>query len=1194
MKSLKKLLLVVVLALTLTLAFGCNISLGGNSVKVDDKTGETEVKVDLQTVFNAIVKELGDRANVVSDMTLPTSKDDVSIVWTSDKPEIISNDGKVNRPLDDTTVTLSCILKYGSDTKQFNIAVTVKGNRSELPDGYDKIGEVIAKEAGATVAIHGVVVAMTSQSFLVKDDTGYILAYRGRDWKADLTVGELVKVNGVTAEYAGMKQFGTDATYEKEEGTGTDSSTFEKLDAAKFDALTENLTVKLVSVTGKLIKSGNYWNLEVEGATNKGSVSYPAQNLDELDQKNVELTGYFVGVTGSTTKYINFILVSIKEVEGGSPVVPPEEMEATIAQVIASEAGSATFKTTATVVACAKTGILVKDSTGMIFCYMTEVPADVKVGSVVELVGKSSVYGGFKQFDKPTVTVKGEEEVTQPTPADLNKDDYESLLTATSLGYYKFTAALSISNNKYYNLKLEDSDVAGSLVAPSMDVSSFNGKKIEIEAYFVYVGGSTTKYIYFIATSVKEAGGTDVPTETIEGTISEVLAGTVGATYKTTGTVVAVNAQSFLVQDASGIILAYIGSDYEKDLEVGDVVNLEGKTSTYQGSVQFNKPAYEKTGTKNEVTYPTPTKLTAETYEALNTTTPTTQYVEVTGYVTISTKYVNFEVMGAKTMGSIAYPVDDMTAYDEKLVKITGYYTYASGSDTKYINIIATKLEDADDSSILAFIKNDIDSMEKIEVVASLDLATEAMGATITWASSNPDVIKNNGELVPPTANIDVTLTATIKLNDKTETASFVVTVKAPETIESIRALTDIDQTIYHYAAGVVVANHKEGFLIKDSTGLILVYRGADTEIPAVGTKVTVYGTLSVYGGVTQFNKGTLYGVLGKEEVTYPEATVLDKDTYEALVDSTTISYYKLRAKLSISGKYHNLLVNGSTIQGSLASPSGDLTALDGKYVDVEGYFIYTTGSTTKYIYFIGVSVEEAILSDAEYIAMAEEDILKMNGKVVKKDMELPLESNRCTVTWVSSNPAIIANDGKFVMPEADTEVTLTATITKGEETKSVEIKVTAKYTDPTAVVATTYNFGENSDYLTWSNSYSEHTLTYDEITVKFEKANKQTSGNAIDDVPVTKGNYVLISSKEGSFGSVTLTFKQWGTKAQGAKISVSTDGGATFTETNYKISIVDTVSLEMEFSTEVNAIKVVFDNQSNQVGIVSVAFTIK
>ena len=1195
MKSFKKIVVVFVMAFVALAAFGCNISFGGNDIKIDDN-GNVSGKVDLQSVFNTIQSELGDRTNIMNDLVLPTSKGDVSVAWTSNRPDVISNDGKVTRQLDDTEVQLSCLLRAGEESKTFYLTVIVKGNREQV-GGYDKISDVLTFPEGTNATVLATVVAVAKQGLLVKDDTGLIYCYNTEDIPSDIKVGSKLEVSGSISIYGGFAQFNKPTISMKGEETVTQPEAT-KLTKESYEGLLTATEKGYYSLTAKLsISGGKYFNLAFEGSSEAGSLVTPRENLTSLDGKNIDVEGYFVYVSGSSKKYIYFIATSVKESEnqggGGEDNPPVEATEGTIAEIIGAEVGKA-YKTTAVVVAVAKQGLLIKDDSGMMYCYSgADVDATIVVGTKVEVVGETSSYGGFVQFNKPTVTVKGEEQFAQPTATVLTKESYEALLEAKSLGYYSLTATLTISSGKYFNLAFEGSDVAGSFVAPREDVAALDGKKVDAEGYFIYVSGSSKKYIYFIATSIKEnGGGTVTPIEATEGTIAEIIAGTVGNLYKTTATVVAVNAQSFLLQDDSGYLLSYLGTEYAKDLEVGDVVTAEGKTSTYQGAVQFNRPTYTKTGEKKTVTYPTPTVLTAEGFDALNTTTPTVQYVEVVGETFVSGKYVNFTVSGAAVQGSIAYPVEELDTYDNKLLKITGFYLYAAGSDVKYIYIMATNVAEVSDAETVAYLKAEYDATAKFDVVGNLMLLDNAYGCTLAWQSSNTNIIANDGTLVPPATDTDVTLTVTITKGEASATASIVLNAKAPETIASILALETLD-TENHFVCGNVVALYKEGFLIKDATGYILVYRGANFEnVLAIGDKVTVTGTVVEYGGARQFGADSLYGYLGNETITQPEPRVLDKAAFEALATDIKVEYVKLRAKVVLSGKYVNLTIADSTLTGSLASPIASVAEFNGKEADITGYFVYFVSD--KYLYFVATLVEEPAYTDEEYVAFAEAALLKMNGKSYKKDLELPLESNKCTVAWVSQNPDVIANDGKFTMPSADTEVTFVATITKGEETKRVEIKVTAKYVDPNAKLQGRYDFTTNEEFLTWGESYVEHLLDFDELTVHFEKADKQRSGNTIDNMPVTKGFPITITAKDGTFNQIKVGFKQWGSKEKTATISYSTDG-ETFVETTISVTVDNgEADIELQGVEGAKVVRITFSETSNQVGISFVEFEIE
>jgi|GEM_PF-972694 len=63
----------------------------------------------------------------------------------------------------------------------------------------------------------------------------------------------------------------------------------------------------------------------------------------------------------------------------------------------------------------------------------------------------------------------------------------------------------------------------------------------------------------------------------------------------------------------------------------------------------------------------------------------------------------------------------------------------------------------------------------------------------------------------------------------------------------------------------------------------------------------------------------------------------------------------------------------------------------------------------------------------------------------VTGDLQLPSSVGEVTITWESSNDAVISNSGKVVRPSADTEVTLTATLTYKDKSETLKFKVTVK-----------------------------------------------------------------------------------------------------------------------------------------------------
>lgn len=122
--------------------------------------------------------DLGDVSAVVADLTLPATQNGSTVTWSSDKTDVITNDGKITRPekgSEDAIVTLTATLTLGSasDTKVFE--VTVKAETTKIE----------------TVTITGFVGAETGKtpikiSDLKTDDKNYdIVDLTWYEWDSD-------------------------------------------------------------------------------------------------------------------------------------------------------------------------------------------------------------------------------------------------------------------------------------------------------------------------------------------------------------------------------------------------------------------------------------------------------------------------------------------------------------------------------------------------------------------------------------------------------------------------------------------------------------------------------------------------------------------------------------------------------------------------------------------------------------------------------------------------------------------------------------------------------------------------------------------------------------------------------------------------------------------------------------------------
>ena len=158
---------------------------------------------------------------------------------------------------------------------------------------------------------------------------------------------------------------------------------------------------------------------------------------------------------------------------------------------------------------------------------------------------------------------------------------------------------------------------------------------------------------------------------------------------------------------------------------------------------------------------------------------------------------------------------------------------------------------------------------------------------------------------------------------------------------------------------------------------------------------------------------------------------------------------------------------------------------------------------------------------------------------------------------------------------------TVTVTYTEGDVTKTAEYKITIEE-------APTYNFTK-IDMSEWGTSYNERVVTYEDATVTFASASKQSG--TITDQPVTKGGDVSLVLTDGmNIATVKWVCTQWTTKAQIITLHYSKDGGNVYTSTEITSSDFTISSDNLPAGT--NAVKITFNSTSNQVGIKSCTIT--
>ena len=320
---------------------------------------------------------------------------------------------------DPVTITVKAAKNEGKNrtaTIKFTASATLTAIVTVSQDGslgnLKSIAEVLALSSGVEAETEGIVVGTYTRGFVIKDDTGYLLAYNENYTAPGVELNSKVKVAGTTSAYGDLPQITPASVTTLETGLTVAEPNWLEVNKDNIENL--DLTkCQPIKMTGALSISGYHYNLSIDGTTVQGSISYPLESLGLADLAGHIITvyGYFAG--GNNANFRNILAVSVQD-EG-----EPETPTSTIAEVIAAEKGSL-VKTEATVMAIHKKGYILGDATGAIYVYTKSEPA-VAVGKKILISGTTDNYYGTVQIKSATIEENDGSTATPtyPEPVDL-------------------------------------------------------------------------------------------------------------------------------------------------------------------------------------------------------------------------------------------------------------------------------------------------------------------------------------------------------------------------------------------------------------------------------------------------------------------------------------------------------------------------------------------------------------------------------------------------------------------------------------------------------------------------------------------------------------------------------------------------------------------------------------------------------
>ena len=310
------------------------------------------------------------------------------------------------------------------------------------------------------------------------------------------------------------------------------------------------------------------------------------------------------------------------------------------------------------------------------------------------------------------VTVNQDGPVARPA-MDLTVAEFLAKSVDASI-YYRLTGTIkNLKNTEYGNFDLVDETGSVYVYGLTTEKTGSNDKSFSKlglkEGDVLTLEGTRAAYngvaqvggpAYYIS---HEAGDAPAAPGPKSMTIAEAVAQT--DSVLVSGTVMALCAKGFILQDESGIAFIY-DSGYSQTYVVGDQVKVGGKPGAYNYANQITPKAkyYEKTGSV-EVTYPEPVVLNAAKVAEMkdgagadkNVGVYNPFYITVEGTVRVSGNYFNLDIDGVETstaQGSFYQLTDaqkeELTALKDKAVVLTGYFQSISqsGGVPKFFNVI--------------------------------------------------------------------------------------------------------------------------------------------------------------------------------------------------------------------------------------------------------------------------------------------------------------------------------------------------------------------------------------------------------------------------------------------------------------------------------------------------------------------------
>ena len=335
--------------------------------------------------------------------------------------------------------------------------------------------------------------------------------------------------------------------------------------------------------------------------------------------------------------------------------------------------------------------------------------------------------------------------------------------------------------------------------------------------------------------------------------------------------------------------------------------------------------------------------------------------------------------------------------------------------------------------------------------------ATGTAGSAISWASSDPAIAADGGVSRPVTGDLPVTLTATISLHAASDTKVFIVTVKAQMTdAEAVAAAKEALQI--GYAEGDSAASVTQNVTLPATGSSAATIRWGSSDPTVISSDGTIQRPATGDAQVTLTATISSHAVSDSADFTLTvKGQISDEDAVAGAKAALNIGY---GAGDSASHVTQNVTLPASGSNAcsvSWASDAPETISIAGAVTQPESSpavvtLIATINSHSASDTKAFVLTVAALMDDAAAVA-ADKTALTIgygpgdSAAHVTGNIVLPTSgTNGSTITWTSDSPEVISISGGVTVPnDSDANVTMTATISKGEASDTTNFSLAVK-----------------------------------------------------------------------------------------------------------------------------------------------------